>query len=181
MLSDCLSDKQSAAEAIGALATLGYPSPEATAPGHPKRPSCPLGRHKDDVHAVGVMGLLFLSPESRMPFGPSKGQWDRVQRDPTALQEVKKSVISNHKAWVSHAYAVHADVGYHNFMLQFFGIMLIHVLTTSCMHCLTAACGYNQEAGLLSHALYGVLANRRGSWQGLSPGVNEQCTFGAGG
>ncbi|KAL3137754.1 hypothetical protein ABBQ38_005017 [Trebouxia sp. C0009 RCD-2024] len=95
-------------EAIGALATLGYPSPEATAPGHPKRPSCPLGRHKDDVHAVGVMGLLFLSPESRMPFGPSKGQWDRVQRDPTALQEVKKSVISNHKAWEA-AYPGTAD------------------------------------------------------------------------
>lgn len=98
------------AEAIeGAPTTLGYPSPEATAPGHPLRPSCPLGRHKDDVHAVGVMGLLFLTPQGHMPFGPSKGQWDQAQRDPSALQRVRESVISNHKAWVSHANAAFAD------------------------------------------------------------------------
>ncbi|KAL3150673.1 hypothetical protein ABBQ32_000469 [Trebouxia sp. C0010 RCD-2024] len=100
---DWSSSRVEGQEAVeGAPTTLGYLSPEATAPGHPKCPSCPLGRHKDDVHAVGVMGLLFLSVEGKMPFGPSKGQWERVQRDPTPLQEVRKSVISNHKAWAAY-------------------------------------------------------------------------------
>ena len=133
-LTACLTRLASVADAIeGAPTTLGYPSPEATAPGHPNRPSCPLGRHKDDVHAVGVMGLLFLSPEGKMPFGPSKGQWEQVLRDPTAFQEVKKSVVSSHKAWVSHAHAAFAHPMLRlRCLFALLAIMLVCIMTTSC-------------------------------------------------
>ncbi len=99
----CLASLCLLAEGIeGCPTSLGFLSPEATAPGHPQCPSDPLGRHKNDVYAVGVMGLFFLSTKAEMPFGPTEEQMERVQRDPTALQEVKEKVMSNHKAWVSH-------------------------------------------------------------------------------
>ena len=92
-----------ATEALeGAPSTLGYPSPEVTLPNHPEQPVSPLGRHKDDVHAMGVMGLQFLNAEGNMPFGPTKGQWERLQCGASALLAVKFSVIVNHRAWVSH-------------------------------------------------------------------------------
>ena len=92
-----------ATEALeGAPRTLGYPSPEVTLPDHPQQPVSPLGRHKDDIHAVGVMGLQFLSAEGNMPFGPTKEQWEHLQHDPSALSAVRESVINNHRAWVSH-------------------------------------------------------------------------------
>ena len=47
----------------GAPSALGYISAEATVRSHPRYPLSPMGRHKDDVHAVGVMGVLFLSTE----------------------------------------------------------------------------------------------------------------------
>ena len=92
-----------AVEALeGAPSTLGYSSPEATMPGHPEKPVAPLGRHKDDMHALGVMGLQFLSTEGNMPFGPTKEQWEQLQCNASALSVVRNSVIFNHRAWVSH-------------------------------------------------------------------------------
>lgn len=92
-----------AAEALeGAPSTLGYPSPEVTLPGHPEQPVSPLGRHKDDVHTVGVMALQFLSAEGNMPFGPTKRQWKQLQHNAGALSAVRESVTVNHRAWVSH-------------------------------------------------------------------------------
>ena len=84
----------------GAPNTLGYPSPEVTALGHSQQPSSPLDLHKDDVWAVGVMGLLWLSKRQNMPFGPTRQQAKRLA-SPQGLAEAKKSVLAQHDAWVS--------------------------------------------------------------------------------
>ena len=86
----------------GAPNTLGYPSPEVTALGHGQQPSSPLDLdlHKDDVWAVGVMGLLWLSKKQNMPFGPTRQQAKRLA-SPQGLAEAKKSLLAQHDAWVS--------------------------------------------------------------------------------
>ena len=84
----------------GAPATLGYSSPEVTALGHRQQPSRPLDLHKDDVWAVGVMGLLWLSKGQDMPFGPTKGQAQTLA-NPQCLAEARKGVIAQQQAWVS--------------------------------------------------------------------------------
>ena len=89
------------AEAVqGAPTTLGYPSPEVTALGHSQQPSGPLHLHKDDVWAVGVMGLLWLSKGQDMPFGPTRHQARRLA-SPEGLAEARKGLMAHHHAWVS--------------------------------------------------------------------------------
>ena len=91
----------SAAEAVeGAPSTLGYSSPEVTALRHSQQPSGPLDMHKDDVWAVGVMGLLWLSKGQDMPFGPTRHQ-AKMLANPQFLAEAKERVRGRHLAWVS--------------------------------------------------------------------------------
>ena len=100
-MTPCLSLLEHDAGALeGAPNTLGYPSPEVTALGHSQQPSSPLDLHKDDLWAVGVMGLLWLSKRQTMPFGPTRQQAKRLAT-PHGLAEAKKSVLTQHDAWVS--------------------------------------------------------------------------------
>ena len=86
----------------GAPYTLGYASPEVTAHGHCPDPSNLLGHHKDDVHAVGVMCLVWLSPVGNMPFGPSKAQLGKMDT-PEGVNQAKRNVMRTFQAWVSAA------------------------------------------------------------------------------
>ena len=102
----CLSDKglYPVAEAItGFPATLGFLTPEAMSGNLRQTPVTRLDLHKSDVYAVGVMCLLFLSPDMEMPFGPTKKEMVEMQRDPAVVSAIKQSVVTNHNAWVSHA------------------------------------------------------------------------------
>ena len=92
--------KHDAGAVEGAPNTLGYPSPEVTALGHTQQPSAPLDMHKDDVWAVGVMGLLWLSKGQDLPFGPTRQQAKRLTT-PQGLADAKKWVLAQHGAWVS--------------------------------------------------------------------------------
>lgn len=56
------------------------------------------------------MGLLFLCPDMEMPFGPTKKEIFEMQHDPAATAVVRKSMISSHNAWVSHAESVLLDL-----------------------------------------------------------------------
>ena len=101
------SDMMPAADAIeGAPHTLGYGSPEALACTHNPTSALPFDPHKDDVHAVGVMGLLWLSGKGNMPFGPTKAQGLRMQaaRSPvegkTALEAATTHVQMMQQHWV---------------------------------------------------------------------------------
>ena len=49
------------------------------------------------------MGLLFLSAEGQLPFGPTNEQWGQVQQDDSVLEDARKFVISKLGAWVSDA------------------------------------------------------------------------------
>ena len=89
------------AEAVeGAPSTLGYPSPEVTALEHSQQPLAPLDMHKDDVWAVGVMGLLWLSKGQDMPFGPTRHQ-AAMLGNRQLLAEARARVKARHLDWVS--------------------------------------------------------------------------------
>lgn len=51
--------------------------------------------HKDDVLAMGLMGLLFLSAESKMLFGPTTQERKQIQHNAGPLEDVTKIVLSN--------------------------------------------------------------------------------------
>ena len=97
----CVIAAHAAGHIKGAPNTLGYTSPEVTSQGVPQlqQPAAHAHLHKDDVWAVGVMGLLWLSRSSDMPFGPSRMQagW----RCPELQSTVRKAVMAKHAAWVS--------------------------------------------------------------------------------
>ena len=95
-----IASKHNAGAVEGAPNTLGYPSPEVTALGHTQQPSAPLYMHQDDVWAVAVMGLLWLSKGQDMPFGPTRQQAKRLT-NPQGLADAKKWVLAQHDAWVS--------------------------------------------------------------------------------
>ena len=65
-----------------------------------QQPSAPLDLCKDDIWAVGVMGLLWLSKGQDMPFGPTRDQASRLT-SPHSLAEAKEGVKARHLAWVS--------------------------------------------------------------------------------
>ncbi|KAL3155171.1 Cyclin-dependent kinase 6 [Trebouxia sp. C0010 RCD-2024] len=99
VLIDWCSSRDRTQEAVeGAPSTLGYPSPEVTALGHGQQPSVPLDLHKDDVWAVGVMGLLWLSKGQDMPFGPTRHQAERLA-SPEGLAETREGVMAQHSSW----------------------------------------------------------------------------------
>ncbi|KAL3159335.1 serine threonine protein kinase [Trebouxia sp. C0010 RCD-2024] len=99
VLIDWCSSRDASQEAVeGAPSTLGYPSPEVTALGHSHQPSAPLDLHKDDVWAVGVMGLLWLSKGQDMPFGPTRHQAERLA-SPQGMAETREGVMAQHSSW----------------------------------------------------------------------------------
>ena len=56
--------------------------------------------HKDDVWAVGVMGLLWVSKGQDLPFGPTRQQATKLD-DKVALGKAQSRVAARHAAWVS--------------------------------------------------------------------------------
>ncbi|KAL3151550.1 hypothetical protein ABBQ38_012545 [Trebouxia sp. C0009 RCD-2024] len=99
VLIDWCSSRDRNQEAVeGAPSTLGYPSPEVTALGHSQQPSGPLDLHKDDVWAVGVMGLLWLSKGQDMAFGPTRHQ-AKTLASPQGLAEARERVTAQHRSW----------------------------------------------------------------------------------
>ena len=52
-----------------------------------------VARHKHDVWAVGVMGLIWLSPTGTVPFGPFRAQ-------EKTSDETKQALRQKHMDWV---------------------------------------------------------------------------------
>ena len=81
--------------------TLGFAPPEVMAHGHSST-SLSLAQSAD-IYAVGIMGLLWLSNQAEMPFGPTQEQarqMEHVECSQVVRDAIQQDVQDRQAAWV---------------------------------------------------------------------------------